>query len=220
MAKLKYLALNLLYLPCRQTGLILPGKICRPQQNISRPEACLVNIPDFYAQIPDSPAENNRPPIGTEAGIMPHEPLPDCKTGNPALESMLEDICIKNSYVMEPLSSHVCSLQEKFLNTLYNALKEAEVELTEKITIFQDPGGRLLVSGEHSEKDAIERVLAGNPFLSEVFTTLSSHSEIARDIVNINRIFGNMSNEYEQIMERTNGYHLSLRGGMSHFYFI
>lgn len=112
-----------------------------------------MNIPDFYAQIPDSPAENNCLPTSPESGIMPHEPPPACQMGNPALESMLEDICIKNSYVMEPLSSHLCSLQEKFLDTLYNAFKEAEVELTEKITIFQDPGGMLRVSGEHPEKN-------------------------------------------------------------------
>ena len=179
-----------------------------------------MNIPDFYAQIPDSPAENSCLPTSPESGTMPHEPPPACQMGNPALESMLEDICIKSSYVMEPLSSHLCSLQEKFLDTLYNAFKEAEVELTEKITIFQDPGGMLLVSGEHPERETIERVLANNPFLSEVFTTLSSHSEIARDIVNINRIFGSMGNEYEHSLERNNGYHLSLKGGMSHFYFI
>jgi len=179
-----------------------------------------VNTTDFYNQTPELPVESHVSALCSAEDDPVSNDLPEYPISNPVLESMLEDICIKGSYIIEPLSTHVCALQEMFLDALYEKIGETGIELTEKVTIYQDMRGELKVLGKHPEKEKIEKTLAKNPTLAEMFTTLSSHSEIARDIVNINRIFASMDDNERLSHDGDNGYHLSMKGGMSHFYFI
>lgn len=139
---------------------------------------------------------------------------------NPNIESMLEDICNKGSSVLEPLSSHVCSLQDVFLELLYSKLDAANICTSEKLTIYLTNKGNLSILGEHSQKTEIEDILMQTPMLAELFIELSSHSEMARDIINLNRVFAYKNDEDGAYAELSSGYHLSLKGGMSHFYFI
>lgn len=180
-----------------------------------------MNNMDFYSLTTDVSVDGGKLPVNV---LTFDEKFIDntsqCPISNPILESLIEDVCIKGSYLIEPLSTHVCELQNMFLDSLYNKLEKAGIALSEKITISQNLEGKLTVIDEHPEKEAIQQVLDEAPKLAEVFYTLSSHSEIARDIVNINRIFATLTDEERHNMEEINGYHLSLKGGMSHFYFI
>ena len=180
-----------------------------------------MNIPDYQNYSPNLPENDLLAESPTsDFDLEVHHSAPEYATTNPALDSLLEDICERGNCVIEPISSHICALQEMFLDTLYNRMEEAGIDLSEKLTVFQTQGGHLAVLGEHPEKKRVEALLAATPALSEVFTTLSSHSEIARDIVNINRIFHSMHAAGESGAESASGYHLSLKGGMSHFYFV
>ena len=139
---------------------------------------------------------------------------------SPDIIAMLEDICSRGSYVIEPLSIHVYTLQELFLGTLYNKLEEAGIATDTKITLYLTKKGTLAVQGEHPQKNAITAMLNANPTLASVFVELASNSELARDIINNNRVFTARNDEEAGYGERSSGYHLSLKGGMSHFFFI
>ena len=173
-------------------------------------------MPEYQIYSPGLPAT---PEAIVENRELQHE-TPEFSAFNPTLNSLLEDICERNSVAIEPISSHICALQEMFLDTVYIKLEQAQIDFTEKITIYLNRKNELKVLGEHPEKDRVEAVLAETPGLAEVFSTLSSHSEIARDIVNINRIFSSLVAGGEYAGENASGYHLSLKGGMSHFYFV
>ena len=172
------------------------------------------HIPHFPVsqQTFDPNNELNKPNIEASPILAP--PL------SPDIISMLEDICNRGSYVIEPLSIHVYALQELFLNTLYSKLEEANIDTNTKITLFLNKKGNLVVQGDHPQKEEIDLMLTANPALTSVFIELSSNSELARDIININRVFSSINDQDSPYDERACGYHLSLKGGMSHFFFV
>ncbi|MBQ4132380.1 MAG: hypothetical protein IJD04_01425 [Desulfovibrionaceae bacterium] len=154
------------------------------------------------------------------SGLELHYNAPEDLLLNSALNSMLSDICERGSHVMEPISNHICSMQEMFLDMLYYLLEDAGVNLSEKMTIFLNEDGKLALMDEHPDRSMIEAVLAENPQLARLFAILAAHSEIARDIENIYQLFNSLSSRSYMMHENAGGYHLSLKGGMSHFYFV
>ncbi len=179
-------------------------------------------------------------PVGPTAPAYepePYSPEPgEPSLQNQALNLMLYDLCEPGNPVVQPLSEQICLLQELFLTALYAGLDAAGIDLSAKITVYLNEQGRLGISGAHPDKPAIEALLAENPRLTRIFRTLSAYSEIARDLGNIRRLCGALSAEAvrpdaepepDTDADRPapedgcpGDYHLSLKGGMSHFYFI
>ena len=172
------------------------------------------HIPHFPVSQQTFDADNEGHKANVEASPLLAPPL------SPDIISMLEDICNRGSYVIEPLSIHVYALQELFLNTLYSKLDEANIDINTKITLYLNKKGYLAVQGEHPQKEDIDLMLNANPALTSVFIELSTNSELARDIININRVFSSLNDGDSACDERPYGYHLSLKGGMSHFFFV
>lgn len=138
---------------------------------------------------------------------------------SPYLEDLLAEISYKGGEAAHPLSLHVYSLQELFLNSLYQCLEGANISVTQKITLCLDEELNLVVLDQHPQKEEIEKLLAENGNLVSAFINLAAHSELNRDIINISRIIEsracNMGNPIN-----FSSYHLSLKGGMSHFFFV
>ena len=172
------------------------------------------HIPHFPVSQQTFDADSEIANANIEASAILAPPL------SPDIISMLEDICSRGSYVIEPLSIHVYALQELFLNTLYHKLDEAGIDTNSKITLYLTKKGNLAVQGEHPQKKDIDLMLSANPALASVFIELSTNSELARDIININRVFSFINDQDAAYDERPSGYHLSLKGGMSHFFFV
>lgn len=138
---------------------------------------------------------------------------------SPYLEGLLAEISYKGVEAVHPLSLHVYSLQELFLNSLYQCLEDANISVTEKLTLCLDEELNLVILGQHPQKEEIEKLLAKNSDLVSAFINLAAHSELNRDIMNISRIIESRSASMSSPINFSS-YHLSLKGGMSHFFFI
>lgn len=138
---------------------------------------------------------------------------------SPYLEGLLAEILYKGGEAVHPLSLHVYSLQELFLNSLYQCLEDANISVTEKLTLCLDDELNLVILGQHPQKKEIEKLLSENSGLVSAFINLAAHSELNRDIMNINRIIESRAANMGSPINFSS-YHLSLKGGMSHFFFV
>lgn len=159
-------------------------------------------------------------PAESAAGLELHHAAPEDLLLNSTLNSVLDDLCERGCHAIEPISNHICSMQEMLLNILYERLEEAGIDLSVKLTIGLAPGGKLGLMDDRPDRKEIETILAETPGLGQLFAILAAHSEIARDIVNINQIFHSLTDQSVTMCEKANGYQVSLQGGMSHFYFV
>ncbi len=139
------------------------------------------------------------------------------------LDALLEEISDRGANALDALKERAGALQEDFLDRLYTRLDEGGVDLTEKLTLRLSSEGRLITAGEHPQKDDINAMLAENPDLADTFMDITSHSELIRDIGNIRKtVFArNQVQQYENTAQSNpvSVYQLSLKGGMSHFFF-
>ena len=98
-----------------------------------------------------------------------------------------------------------------------------DIDLQDKVTLRLGNDGRLATSGEHPQKEQINAMLAQSPDLAETFKDIASHSELMRDIGNIRKTVSARSQmqQYEATAQDNpmSVYQLSLKGGMSHFFF-
>lgn len=142
----------------------------------------------------------------------------------PRIQAMLNEAAGAGGNVLETLSSNIDRLQEGFLNTLYTALAEENIDLTEKLTLRLESDGALSVAGEHPERERMERILEEQPALSEAFGEIASQSEVMRDIANINKVMTRQTGMEAYASQHGakssfSVYQMSLKGEMSHFYF-
>ena len=139
------------------------------------------------------------------------------------LDALLEDISDRGANALDALKERAGALQENFLDGLYNKLDESGIDLQEKLTLRLNPQGNLSTAGEHPQKERIDAMLADSPELADAFKDIASHSELARDIGNIRKTVSARSQvqQYESVAESNpmSVYQLSLKGGMSHFFF-
>ena len=139
------------------------------------------------------------------------------------LDALLEEISDRGANALDALKERAGALQEDFLDRLYTRLDEGGVDLTEKLTLRLSSEGRLITAGEHPQKDDINAMLAESPDLADTFMDITSHSELIRDIGNIRKtVFArNQVQQYENTAQSNpvSVYQLSLKGGMSHFFF-
>ena len=139
------------------------------------------------------------------------------------LDAMLEDISDRGANALDALKERAGALQENFLDRLYTQLDASGIDLQEKVTLRLDNEGQLTTSGEHPQKEQLNAMLAQSPDLAETFKDIASHSELMRDIGNIRKTVSARSQmqQYEATAESNpmSVYQLSLKGGMSHFFF-
>ena len=142
----------------------------------------------------------------------------------PRIQAILSEVAGENGNVLQTLSSNVDRLQEGFLDTLYTALSDKNISLSEKLTLRLDSGKTLAVAGDHPEKERVEQVLNEQPALCEAFSEIASQSEVMRDIANINKVMTRQTGmeayaSANQVQSSFAVYQMSLKGEMSHFYF-
>ena len=139
------------------------------------------------------------------------------------LDALLEEISDRGANALDALKERAGNLQENFLDRLYARLDGGGVDLTEKLTLRLNSEGRLSTAGEHPQKDSIDALLADSPDLADTFMDITSHSELIRDIGNIRKtVFARSQvQQYEDTAQSNpvSVYQLSLKGGMSHFFF-
>lgn len=139
------------------------------------------------------------------------------------LDALLEEISDRGGNALDALKERAGNLQENFLDRLYTRLDEGGIDLTEKLTLRLNAEGRLSTAGEHPQKEHIDAMLADSPDLANTFMDIASHSELIRDIGNIRKtVFARSQvQQYEDTAQSNpvSVYQLSLKGGMSHFFF-
>lgn len=139
------------------------------------------------------------------------------------LDTLLEEISDRGANALDALQERASALQENFLDRLYTQMDARGIDLQDKVTLRLDNDGRLATSGEHPQKEQINAMLAQSPDLAETFKDIASHSELMRDIGNIRKTVSARSQmqQYEATAQDNpmSVYQLSLKGGMSHFFF-
>ena len=139
------------------------------------------------------------------------------------LDALLEEISDRGANALDALKERAGTLQENFLDRLYARLDEGGIDLTEKLTLRLSNEGRLVTAGEHPQKVGVDAMLAGSSDLADTFMDIASHSELIRDIGNIRKtVFARSQvQQYEDTAQNNpmSVYQLSLKGGMSHFFF-
>jgi len=143
----------------------------------------------------------------------------------PRIRAALDEISGSENNVLDTLSGNVQKLQDGFIETLYTTLTRENVDLSQKMTLKLGSDSILTVAGEHPEKERVNLVLAENPALSTAFSEIASQSEVLRDIANISKVVTRHTG-VDAYAIATNGkpssavYQMSLKGDMSHFYFL
>lgn len=139
------------------------------------------------------------------------------------LDALLEEISDRGGNALDALKERAGTLQEGFLDRLYTQLDSSGINLEEKVTLRLNDEGRLITSGEHPQKEQLNAMLDQSPELANMFRDIASHSELIRDIGNIRKTVSARSQmqQYEATAQNNpvSVYQLSLKGGMSHFFF-
>ncbi len=123
--------------------------------------------------------------------------------------------------VVTQLSDNVSRLQDGFVDSLYATLSGHGVDLSAKMTLKLSDDAQLCVAGEHPEKDRVNAALAESPELSAAFSEISSQSSALRDIRSLHStvLQGSGLARYTALSGNGDGYQISLKGDMNHFYF-
>ena len=140
----------------------------------------------------------------------------------PRIEAALREMVGPGGSFLLTLSSNVETLQEGFIETLYDVLTEEKIDLSDKITLRLEDNA-LTVTGDHPEKARVDAALAKRSDLSAAFGEIASQSEILRDFGNISKVMTRHTGEALPIPAFGTTayaiYQISLKGEMSHFYF-
>ena len=140
----------------------------------------------------------------------------------PRIQAVLAQMDVSGEEnVVERLSDNVSRLQDGFVDALYATLSGRGVDLSSKMTLKLDNDAQLRVAGEHPEKDRIDAALAEAPELSAAFSEISSQSSALRDIRSLHStvLQGAGLTRYAALAGSGDGYQISLKGDMNHFYF-
>lgn len=141
----------------------------------------------------------------------------------PRIQAVLSEMAGSENNVLQRLTDNIDRLQSGFIDTLYGALSQEDIDLNQKMTLRLNPEGFLSVAGDHTEKEKVDMILAKNPALSSAFSEIASQSEVLRDISNINKVMTRQTGAeaYAAGTKKAHFsfYQMSLKGDMSHFYF-
>lgn len=120
-------------------------------------------------------------------------------------------------------------LQQHLTKALATKFEEAGIDTSKPITLTLDDDGKVIVAGDHPDKDAIEKIFTDTPALAEAFTSLSDNSTLAKSYTNSQTASLVRSNGYaaylQQILSSDSGtnspsnFYLSLLGGNTATYF-
>lgn len=193
-----------------------------------------MTISSIYSNQPDAThkpgeiltPENRDAQLSTPAGRESLQQVTDQASLSelaPRIQAVLSEIAGSENNVLQQLTNNIDRLQDGFIDTLYGALSQENIDLNEKMTLRLGSDGMLTVAGDHADKGKVDKILAENPALSSAFSEIASQSEVLRDISNINKVMTRQTGAeaYAAGAEKTpySIYQMSLKGDMSHFYF-
>ncbi|MDL2207821.1 hypothetical protein LJB81_02215 [Desulfovibrio sp. OttesenSCG-928-M14] len=124
---------------------------------------------------------------------------------------------------IEALHEELVALQNAYMETLYEAMAEADIDSGHKLTLRLDEKAKLRLFGTHPSESKVKSLLDSRPDLAESFAGIALRSALLRDLRNLQ-----LSVSYEDASQACmallasstrNGYQLSLKGDMNHFYF-
>ncbi len=141
----------------------------------------------------------------------------------PKLKGLLDAMDQPEGNVLQSISGNISSLQDAFIDTMYNTIGQEGVDFSHKMTLRLDAENNLVLAGEHPDKEKVEGLLAARPELSTAFKEIAAQSELLRDVSNIGKVIGTHSGieAYRNMgsMQSNASYQFSIKGDMSHFYF-
>ncbi|MDR2075947.1 MAG: hypothetical protein LBP61_03305 [Desulfovibrio sp.] len=141
----------------------------------------------------------------------------------PRLRTVLEQRDSSGDTILEALSDNLCRLQDLFMEALYALFRLHGINTDRKVTLRLD-NEALAPAGEHPDRERIAAALAISPDLSAVFADLASQSAVMRDLSSLrSRIHNSLHSDPRAAFPLLPGdpaYQLSLKGDMSHFYFL
>lgn len=115
------------------------------------------------------------------------------------------------------------ALQNDFMDSLYAALAETDINISHKITLRMDDRARLSLCGEHPDEAALSTLLKERADLAPAFAEIAVCSALLRDLRGLQ-----LCASYDSVADAAtalcrisprNAYQLSLKGDMNHFYF-
>lgn len=125
--------------------------------------------------------------------------------------------------LVQGLAEAVNRLQNTFMDALYAGLEQAGIDPTEKITLRLDDKARLVPGGPHSEDHKLAALLDARPDLTAAFIEIALRSTLLRDIrgLQIGSSYASAADACLALLGTSsrNGYQVSLKGDMNHFYF-
>lgn len=121
-------------------------------------------------------------------------------------------------------------LQQHLTSALATKFEEAGIDTSTPITLTLDDNGKVTVTGDNADADAIEKIFEDEPALTEAFTTLADNSALAKSYTRSQTASLVRSNGYAaylQQMESSSGttstssgnFYLSLLGDTAATYF-
>lgn len=141
----------------------------------------------------------------------------------PRLQGIVDAIEQPDANLIEGISGNIGRLQDAFVESLYVLAEEAELDLSQKLTLRLDENDALRVICEHPDKEGMEAMLQSRPDISAAFKEISTQSELLRNVRSIGKIIGRGAGAaaYENMRasDAQASYQFSLKGEMSHFYF-
>ena len=141
----------------------------------------------------------------------------------PRLQAALEQMDQPGAAMLDVLTDNITRLQDGFLESLYNGLREMNADLSAKLTLRLDEQARLTVAGEHPECEAVGALLSRRPEFSAAFTEIAAQSAALRDLRSLRTmvLYASSAHSYSVLASGPGEtvYQVSLKGDMNHFYF-
>lgn len=109
-------------------------------------------------------------------------------------------------------------LQQHLTSALATKLAEAGISVDQPITLTRDADGTVKVVGDCADKEAIEKIFADEPSLTEAFNTLADNSELARSYTKRQTTSLVRANGYAAYLDQLTGSSGSSDTSSSEFY--
>lgn len=109
-----------------------------------------------------------------------------------------QNLDLDSAYISPVLQAKLQTeaLQTQFTKTLAAKFEELDIDVSSPVTLTQGADGKVTVSGDHADKEAIEQLFADTPALTEAFSALSEKSSS----------LASMTSSQSASLVRTNGY--------------
>lgn len=131
--------------------------------------------------------------------------------------------CRTDEDLIHRLADTIYTLQDIFLEALYDALQEADITTDDKLTLHLDDKARLVPTADCPQKAAIRHLLTERPEFTSLFVEIAAQSaalEHLRSLYTMS-LYDSVQEGYTALLNTQNErrYQLSLKGEMNHFYF-